>query len=99
VEHSTVVEDAGELRITTPEEFRLSMREQDVRKAIESIGGGAQKIKISFAETVVNAAPAARPAQTDNDAVTRRALENPEVRRFQRAFPESQVRQVRNLKE
>ena len=33
------------------------------------------------------------------DEAAERALAHPEVKRFQELFPESQVRQVRNLKE
>jgi hypothetical protein len=34
-----------------------------------------------------------------DDEAARRALEHPEVKRFQETFPGSQVRAVRNLKE
>ena len=45
-------------------------------------------------------APRLSPANAPNDDdVTRRALSNPEVRRFQEAFPGSKVYKVRNLKE
>jgi DNA polymerase-3 subunit gamma/tau len=43
--------------------------------------------------------PAEPNASKHNDDVTRRALSNPEVRRFQEAFPGSRVYKVRNLKE
>ena len=45
-------------------------------------------------------APRISPANPPHDDdVTRRALSNPEVRRFQEAFPGSKVYKVRNLKE
>jgi hypothetical protein len=45
--------------------------------------------------------PSTAPANdaSGEDDVTRRAMANPEVRRFQEAFPGSKIYKVRNLKE
>ena len=45
------------------------------------------------------ATPVAAPKAAPVDEVSTRALEHPEVKRFQEMFPDSQVRAVRNLKE
>jgi DNA polymerase-3 subunit gamma/tau len=100
VEHSRVAESAGELLFETPKEFRLSMKPADIQKALESLGAGAMKIKISIGSSVP-AQPAAAgpsaPVPPDNDEVTGRALSHPEVQRFRETFG-GQVRAVRNLK-
>src|SRR5579883_3362635 len=94
VEHSTVSESRGELHFVTPEEFSLAMNEKDILKAVQKIAGKPLRIKIKLGAP--EAAPAiAKPA---GDA-EQRALEHPEVRRFQEIFPDAQVRVVRNLKE
>jgi DNA polymerase III subunit gamma/tau len=95
VAHSRVVEAEGALRFETPKEFKLSMREADLRKALEQVGAGSMKVVISFGES----APAAGgPSIQGDQATTGRALAHPEVRRFQETFG-GQVRAVRNLKE
>ncbi|MGI8744794.1 MAG: DNA polymerase III subunit gamma/tau [Bryobacteraceae bacterium] len=95
VEHSTVTEVNGELRFTTPEEFRLSMNEKDILKAVQQVAGRPMRVSIQLGE-----APAqTKPIEKKIDDVSERALSHPEVRRFQELFPDAQVRAVRNLKE
>ena len=96
VEHSSIAENGNELVITTPEEFRLSMKPADLEKAAQTATGRTWKIKIVIGET--GAQPSA-PVQQPEDEITRRALGHPEVQKFQQLFPGSQVRTVRNLKE
>jgi hypothetical protein len=60
------------------------------------------KVTIKVGETLPepeSAAAPARPSAPDTDEVAARALEHPEVKRFQELFPDSQVRTVRNLKD
>ena len=94
VEHSQVSESAGALQFVTPREFRLSMKAEDIQKALSKLGAPPLKIKITFGE------PAAVPATTreDEDELTKRALAHPEVQRFRETFS-GQVRTVRDLKE
>ena len=100
IEHSEIVEGNGELRFTTPPEFRIAMKEADINQAVRHLIGKPLKIKVTIGdvaaqnqEKVVTAAPAAQ-----EDDVSRRALENPEVRSFRDLFG-GEVRTVRNLKE
>jgi len=96
VEHSEFSFQDGELRILTPKEFKLSMRQEDLQKAIQYAGLAVPRIKIAFGE--VSAAPEIAKAKTPEDEVTRDALANPEVQRFRELFG-GEVRTVRNLKE
>ena len=68
---------------------------------MEKVAGRA--VRIAFVPSESPAAPPP-PAKADapvtgDDAATKRALENPEVKSFQEQFPGSQIRTVRNLKE
>jgi hypothetical protein len=101
VEHSEVTESGGELTFVTPKDYMLAMSPADLQKAVEKAAGRAMRVKIA----TVDVAPAPRasatpapPAIGDGEAAAR-ALEHPEVKRFQETFPASQVRAVRNLKE
>ena len=101
VEHSEVTEKGGELTFVTPRECSLAMSPADLNKAVEKAAGRAMRIKITTVDTAPLAqggGAGARSAVDDSEAA-RRALEHPEVKRFQETFPASQVRAVRNLKE
>jgi DNA polymerase-3 subunit gamma/tau len=97
VEHSTVAASASELRFTTPEEFRLGMKPDDINQAVRRILGRPMKIEI-----VTGAVPAPAASSIVRKApeseTSARALANPEVKRFQEIFG-GQIRTVRNLKE
>jgi DNA polymerase-3 subunit gamma/tau len=102
IEHSQVVESAGELHFSVPKEFALSMKPEEIQKAIQHVGGGKRKIKIAFTEVVpAQAKPGEAPQQPpeSEEEAARRALSHPEVRRFREVFPDAEVRTVRNLKE
>ncbi len=98
VEHSEVTEAGGELRFITPEEFRLSMDQRDLQKAVLQVAGRALKISIQLGKPVAPQS-VAEPKPAKADEASERALAHPEVRRFQEMFPDAQVRTVRNLKE
>jgi hypothetical protein len=99
VEHSTIAENGNELVITTPEEFRLSMKPSDLERAAQAATGRTWRIKIVIGETGAQPQAASPPAAPQEDEITRRALSHPEVQKFQELFPGSQIRTVRNLKE
>jgi len=63
---------------------------------VHRVVGAPVKITLKIGETELreSAAPAVQV-----DEVATRALEHPEVKRFQELFPDSQVRTVRNLKD
>jgi hypothetical protein len=104
VENSRVVESAGELQFTTGKSYKLTLSEEDLRKALRHIGGAAGgalgarplRIKVTIGEAAEPAAPLAGAAGDDD--VSARALANPEVQRFREVFG-GEVRKVRNLKE
>ncbi len=98
VEHSEVTESGGELLFVTPKEMSLGMSQAELEKAVAKAAGRPMKVKVVVGDPGV-AAASSLPAAEPDDELTRRALSHPEVRRFQEAFPASQVRGVRNLKE
>jgi len=101
LQHSVIRETPAGLRFETPKEFRLCMREADLRKALDQIGLAQEKITIVFMDSAPAAHQAepmaATPQQGDSDAFNR-ALAHPEVQKFKQAF-EGQIRAVRDLKE
>jgi hypothetical protein len=99
VENSQVEEAAGELRFTTPKEFSISMRAEDINKAVRELIGKPMRIKVTVGGTVEAAAAANRDAGGPaEDELNQRALANPEVQRFREVFG-GQIRTIRNLKE
>ena len=75
----------------------MALKGSELNKAIQAVSGRPRKIRVSTGEA---ATPSAAPAsKAPEDDVSRRALAHPEVQKFQELFPNSQVRQVRDLKE
>ncbi|MFN7935629.1 MAG: DNA polymerase III subunit gamma/tau [Bryobacteraceae bacterium] len=100
VEHSIVNEGKGEVEFITTKDFKLSVQNKDMQKAVDAVLGRPTKIKLTLTDQAPVVAPsggADRRAQEDE--ATTRALSNPEVQRFRELFPGSEVRAVRNLKE
>lgn len=95
VEHAELSEAAGALVFTAPREFKLSLESEDLKKVVRQLAGKA--VNVRFAEGDAPAAPMAA-AKPPDEEVRERALQNPEVQRFQQVFG-GEVRQVRNLKE
>jgi len=97
VEHSSFALIGGELRVTTPVEFKMMMSAADLLKGIQHLGISAPKIMIGYGEVAAapQMAPKAKPAEDD---ATRDALANPEIQRFREVFG-GEVRNIRNLKE
>jgi DNA polymerase-3 subunit gamma/tau len=98
VQSSEIVESPNEVLFTTPKEYRINLQGAEFEAAVKRVAGRPVRIVIKVGEAV--AAPLAAPAPTPAaDEVSTRALEHPEVKRFQEMFPDSHVRAVRNLKE
>ena len=98
VEHSLVTQSGAELQFVTTKENALALNEQDINKAVVHLGGRPMRVKITIGDPGTVAAAPVAPKEQEDD-VSRRALEHPEVRRFMELFPGGEVRQVRNLKE
>jgi DNA polymerase III subunit gamma/tau len=98
VEHSSVVASAAELQFTTPEEFMLGMKPDDINQAVRRILGRPMKIKIITGQGASEPSAPVKPQKAPENETSARALANPEVQRFQEVFG-GQIRTVRNLKE
>ncbi len=98
VEHAEVVEAGGELRFRAPKEFLFTLGSSDVKKLVHSVAGRPMKIKVEAGGGEIPAPEAEAPAASDDETAAR-ALSHPEVQEFQRLFPGSRVRAVRNLKQ
>jgi DNA polymerase-3 subunit gamma/tau len=101
LEHSELAESATELVFTTPKHYAMNLKHGDFTAIAQKAVGRPVKITIKIGETSREAAsPQASAAPgPDADEVSARALEHPEVKRFQELFPDSQVRTVRNLRD
>lgn len=103
VEQSEVTATATDLNFVVPGKIQ-QMALADLNKVIEQIAGKPMRINVKIGKPVVSGealqAPEAKKAgPADADPAAQRALEHPEVQRFHEVFPESHVRQVRDLKE
>jgi len=96
LEHSELVESPTELIFTTPKAYAMNLKHADFTAVVHRIVGRPVKVTVKIGETTRESAP---PAAAPPDEVAARALEHPEVKRFQELFPDSQVRTVRNLKD
>ncbi len=99
IESSHVNELATEVEIVAPEELQLSLNEKEMQQFLAKLGVN-KRIRLRF-DSTVNAAPAAKPAAAAarDEEVIQRAMAHPMVKRFQETFKDSQIRQVRDLKE
>ena len=98
--HSELSESEKEIVVTTPKMYQLYLKQAEFAKAVERVAGRLVKVTIKVGEAASPPiAPSASVAPAAEDPAASRALLHPEVRRFQEAFPESQVRTVRNLRE
>jgi DNA polymerase-3 subunit gamma/tau len=100
VEHSEIAESANEIVFTTPKLYAMNLKHAEFPALVQKIAGRAVKVTIKVGDTNREAAPAAAAAAPKlDDEVSARALDHPEVKRFQELFPDSHVRTVRNLKD
>jgi DNA polymerase-3 subunit gamma/tau len=98
LEHSELAESAQEWVFTTPKLYAMNLKHGDFAAIVQKVAGRPVKVTIKVGETQREPEPAAAVA-APTDEVAARALEHPEVKRFQELFPDSQVRTVRNLKD
>ena len=97
IENAELVESGNELTITAPIEWKMALSEADINKGLVALGVGQRRIKIVTGAAKSAPKPERSPAL--DDEVAGRALANPDVQRFQQAFPEGQVRKVQDLKD
>jgi len=101
VGHSEVTETPAEITFTAPKMYQMFLKGPEFEASVRRVAGRTVRITLKVGDaTAVAVAPtsAAKPAAAKDEAAER-ALSHPEVKRIQELFPESQVRQVRNLKE
>ena len=98
LETSSVADEGAFIAIVTEPLNKLSMKEADIQKVLGGIGLGAKRVTITFGAPAAAAVPLEKKKLIE-DEETERALDHPEVQRFQQLFKDSQVRTVRNLKE
>jgi len=92
---SQVSEQGNVIAITTPREFALPMRGNDVQKALERLFERPPHVRV----TLTDEDPAAASMAEPTNETAQRALEHPAVKRFQEVFPGSHVRTVRDLRD
>ena len=97
VAHSEIRERPDGVTFAAPVEFGLSLRSPDVQKALAQVMGRTAKINFEVSEAAGESHTSVGAQKEDGDT-TKRALENPEVRRYQELFPDSHVRRVEDLK-
>ncbi len=97
IAHSKVSEAGGELELTAPKEFALALRGSDLDKVVRKAAGRARKVRVNFSEAGAPAQPATRVE--GDEQLKARALSDAAVQNFLSAFPDAELREVRNLKE
>jgi DNA polymerase III subunit gamma/tau len=100
VRSSEIVEAPGSVEFITTKIQAMGLRGADFEKLVAQAAGRAVKVKITLTEATTAAASAASAAASaEADAASERALADPAVQQFQKLFPDSKVRGVRDLKE
>lgn len=100
IESAHVNELAAEVEIVAPEELQMSLNEKEVQQFLVKLGV-TKRLRLRFESGMAAAAPSAKPAAAAarDEEVMQRAMAHPMVQRFQETFKDSQIRQVRDLKE
>jgi len=100
VAHASIAATAAELQFTVPKHLLLSMRAEELGKAVQAVTGKVMKVKVIAGQASAAATPVVETRQqpAEDDETAERAMANEEVQRFQRLFG-GQVRTVRNLRE
>jgi DNA polymerase-3 subunit gamma/tau len=99
LEHCELTESNAEVVFTTPKMYQLYLKDPAFDAAVKRVVGRPIRITIKLGETARVAEPAKPDAAPLKSEAAERALEHPEVQKFQELFPGSQVRAVRNLRE
>jgi len=97
VEMSVIEEADGELRFTAGREFTLALKSKELADVVREVAGAQWKAVYVPGESSEAESPAV--SGDDENEARERALAHPEVQRYQKTFPRSQVRAVRNLKQ
>jgi DNA polymerase-3 subunit gamma/tau len=99
IEHSEVRFTGAELQFTTSRLYGMAITgDPEVQKIVQQIAGRPLKITVKQGEVAAGASLSA-PAPQNDAELTERALSHPEVMRFRELFPDSHIRDVRNLKD
>jgi DNA polymerase-3 subunit gamma/tau len=106
LEQAHVAESAGELVITAPKMYQMFLKQPDFEAAAKKLAGRPIRLTLKVGEAssaaISSSSPngAAKPAAAaaGSEEATARAMEHPEVKRFQELFPDAQVRAVRDLR-
>ena len=100
VAHSEVKESPGEILFLTPKMYQMNLKSAEFEAMVNRVAGRTVRISAKTDDGADKPATApAASAAPQNDELRDRALSHPEVQRFQELFPDSQVRNVRNLKD
>jgi DNA polymerase-3 subunit gamma/tau len=104
VRNSEIVEAPGAVEFVTTKLQSMGLRGADFEKTVAQAAGRPVKVTIKLTESSAvsgAAGPAASIAAPgpEVEAAEERALASPEVQHFQKLFPDSKVRGVRDLKE
>jgi DNA polymerase-3 subunit gamma/tau len=99
VEESELRESQNSVEFVAPRSALLALKSPDVAKALEQVLGRKVKVVVTAAAGEATFAGGGPESSPQRDETAARALEHPAVRRFQELFPNSQVREVRNLRE
>jgi hypothetical protein len=99
VEESELRESQNTVEFLAPRSAVLGLRSPDVARALAQVLGRTVKVVVTAANGADAPPAASPPAAPASGAAAARAMEHPAVRKFQELFPDSQVRDVRNLRE
>jgi DNA polymerase-3 subunit gamma/tau len=99
VAESEVRESQNTVEFIAPRHSLIALRSPDVGRALEQVLGRKMKVVITAGNGNAEAPSGDLQSAPRQDDTAARALEHPAVRRFQELFPQSQVRDVRNLRE
>jgi DNA polymerase-3 subunit gamma/tau len=100
VRNSEIVETPGAVEFVTSKLQSMGLRGADFEKTVAQAAGRPVKVTIKLTEgSAVSDAAGPAASVPEFDAAAERALASPEVQRFQKIFPDSKVRGVRDLKE
>jgi len=100
VRNSEIVEAPGCVEFVTTKLQSMGLRGADFEKTVAQAVGRAVKVTIKLTEgSAASGTPVPAASNPEVDAAAERALASPEVQHYQKLFPDSKVRGVRDLKE
>jgi len=102
LEEASVAEVNGEVIVTAPPAIckALEFSQSDLAQAAQAVFGRTMRIRLIAGQAATPSKTAAPPwRSTAEEEVMERALADPAVQSFRDAFPGSEIRQVRNLKD